>query len=92
MVQIAANQGGTLNETIAVTVNGVNYKPTALNQSGFTNDNWTPLTISAARLLSGATGAASFTYTVVCTKPGRHLYSARRWRHCPCSALSWRRF
>jgi VCBS repeat-containing protein len=54
-VQVADNNGGTVNEVVTVKVNGVNYKPTAVNQTGFITDNWTPLTISAATLLAGAT-------------------------------------
>jgi VCBS repeat-containing protein len=53
-VQIADGQGGVLNQAVSVTVNGVNYAPTAAAYGGYTTDNWTPLTVSTATLLAGA--------------------------------------
>jgi VCBS repeat-containing protein len=53
-VQVADNHGGSLPQVVTVKVNGVNYKPTTVDHSGFTTDNWTPLTIDAWTLLSGA--------------------------------------
>ena len=53
-VQVSDNQGAAASQIVSVTVNGVNYKPSAVGQSGFTTDNWTPITIQAASLLTGA--------------------------------------
>jgi VCBS repeat-containing protein len=54
-VQIADNHGGSVTQTYAVTANGMNYAPTAVNHSGYTTDNWTALTISGASLTAGTT-------------------------------------
>ena len=52
-VQLADNHGGTISQNVAVTITGTNYTPTAAAHTG-TTDNWTPITITAATLLAGA--------------------------------------
>ena len=56
-VQVSDNHGGSVTQNIVVTVTGTNDLPLAIEHSGFITDNQTPLTISAASLLAGASDA-----------------------------------
>lgn len=56
-VKVTDNNGAFYTQAFAVTANGVNYAPTAINHSGYTTDNWTALTITGASLVAGATDA-----------------------------------
>jgi VCBS repeat-containing protein len=54
-VAIADSAGAILNQNVTITITGTNDAPKAAAHSGFTTDNWTPLTVTAASLLAGAT-------------------------------------
>ena len=55
LVTLADNKSGSTTQTVTVTITGTNDAPSATVRNGYTTDHWTPLTISAASLLTGAT-------------------------------------
>ena len=54
-VQITDASGATATQNVVMTITGTNDVPVAIAHPGITTDNWTPVTISKATLLAGAT-------------------------------------